>query len=143
MPHSSHIQFVIADGSRARWVRRSDRADDFVTVREMKAEPLTPGEPDGVVFGSSGQRFNVSEKDTAIQHMRTRFASDVAEALNADAGKDPSRQIVVVAPQRMLQAILARLSGPVRSRVIHTLAKDLTKTPDHELRRWLEPLERP
>lgn len=143
MPNSSHIQFVIADGSRARWVRRSDRADDFVTVREMKAEPPTPGEPDGVVFGSSGQRFNVSEKDAATQRLRTRFAEDVAEALNAGAGQDPSGQIVVVAPQRMLQAIQERLSGPVRSRVIHTLAKDLTKTPDHELRRWLEPLERP
>jgi protein required for attachment to host cells len=142
MSASPHVQFVIADGSRARWVRRSERADDFVTVRELKAEPPTPGEPDGVVFGSSGQRFNVSEKDAAMQRLRTRFAEDVAEALNAEAGRDPSEKIVVVAPERMLEAIQERLSGPARSRVIHTLAKDLTKTPDHELGRWLEPLER-
>jgi protein required for attachment to host cells len=142
MPSLSHLQFVIADGSRARWVRRSERADDFVTVRELKAAPPTRGEPDGVVFGSSGQRFNVSEKDDAVQRLRTRFAEDVAEALDAEAGRDPSGQFVVVAPERMLQAIQARLSGPVRAKVVHTLAKDLTKTPDHELGRWLKPLER-
>lgn len=142
MPNASHIQFVIADGSRARWVRRSERAEDFVTVRELKAQPPTPGEPDGVVFGPSGQRFNVGEKDAAMQRLRTRFAEDLAEALDAEAGMDPAGRFVVVAPERMLQAIKARLSGPVRSRIVHTLAKDLTKTPDHELGRWLEPLER-
>ena len=108
MSASPHVQFVIADGSRARWVRRSERADDFVTVRELKAEPPTPGEPDGVVFGSSGQRFNVSEKDAAMQRLRTRFAEDVAEALNAEAGRDPrvqTRPATAAGAQRGLESV--------------------------------------
>ncbi len=81
-------QFVIADGSRARWVVRSDHADDFVTVKELEAEGRPKGYPQGVAFESSaGQRFSVEEKDSAVREHRIRFAERVAETINTEAAQ--------------------------------------------------------
>jgi protein required for attachment to host cells len=135
-------QFVIADGSRARWVNRSDRADDFVTSMELKAEHVHHGEPTGVVFeSSSGQRFNLEERSQAERRHHIRFAEDVAESINAAAAKGELSRLAIVAGPRMLNAISQRLSVKAKAKLASTLPKDLTKTPDHELGRWLKPLE--
>lgn len=135
--------FVIADGGRARFVERSQTADDFVTVRELLAAPDTRAEPDGVAFsGKAGQRFNVGEKNAAVQQHRLRFAEDVAGAINAEATVGRIGRLAVVAPPRMLAAIRKQLCKEAESRLARTLGKDLTKTPDHELGAWLHPLER-
>jgi protein required for attachment to host cells len=136
-------RFVIADGSRARWVSRSERADDFVTMKELKAASIAAGEPEGVVFeGGSGQRFNVEEKSDAVRMRHLRFAQEVADAINAEAAEREFDRLAVVAPARVLGAIRQRLSATANARLAKTLAKDLTKTPDHELGAWLRNLER-
>jgi protein required for attachment to host cells len=140
-PLNTH--FVIADGARARWVKRSDQADDFVTVRELVAGPEPRGEPDGVAFASrGGQRFNIGEKKDAIRQRKLRFAEEVAEAINAEAAAGGLERLAVVAPARMLGAIRQRLGPEASARLVQTLSKDLTKTPDHELGGWLRRLER-
>src|ERR1700679_3293982 len=99
------LQFVVADGARARWVRRSAIADDFVTSKETKAERQSRGEPQGVVFeGTSGRRFTVEERRGAVREHREAFARASAK-------------------------------------LVKTLAKDLSKIPDHALGAWLRPLE--
>ena len=135
-------QFVIADGSRARWVRRSDHANDFVTTRDVEAEERPDGEPQGVVFeGSTRQRFSIPESNQAVLEHRARFARQLAEEINAAAAQDQFDRLVVVAPGRTLSEITRRLSQPATTRLARTLTKDLTKTPDHELMTWLRPLE--
>ncbi len=134
--------FVIADGARARWVQRSDVADDFVTVRELNATSEPHGHPQGVAFeGGTGQRFNVELKNDVVQQRRVRFAEDVAAAINEEARAGGLDRLAVVAPARMLAAIRQRLSAQASARLARTLSKDLTKTPDHELGNWLRPLE--
>jgi protein required for attachment to host cells len=138
-----NTQFVIADGGRARWVQRSESADDFVTIRELTVSAASRGEPGGVVFsGAGGQRFNIGEKDDAVQQRKLRFAEEVAQAINADAATGGVERLAVVAPARMLGAIRKRLCAEASARLVRTLSKDLTKTPDHELGAWLRPLER-
>lgn len=137
-----NTQFVIADGGRARWVKRSDHADDFVTVRELTAAPSFKGGPGGVAFeGGSGQRFTIAEKDDAVRQRRLRFAGEVAEAINAEALAGGIQRLAVVAPARVLGAIREQLNPEASARLARTLSKDLTKTPDHELGEWLRPLE--
>jgi protein required for attachment to host cells len=143
MPKPLRTQFVIADSGRARWVRRSDSSHDFVTTRELKAErPVGDVEDSGVVFeGSSGRPFGVRDPQDSIRKARDQFAAEIAAELEAQAGRGEFERLAVVAPTRTLSAIRKRLSGPAARAMAASLAKDLTKTPDHELRTWLEPLE--
>ena len=142
MPRHLKTQFVVADGARARWVKRSDRANDFVTEREIEAEPLPSGQPKGVVYESSaGRPFNVEERHDAVRQHHERFACKIAEVINAQAATEPLERLAVVAPSRVLSVINRRLSGVASAKLAKTLAKDLTKVPDHELGTWLRDLE--
>lgn len=136
------IQFVVADGARARWVQRSKNADDFVTLKETKAERRAAGHPQGVVFeGVSGRRFTVEESQGAVRQHREAFAREVADTINADAAQGSFERLAIVAPARTLSAITHHLTTTARALLIKTLDKDLSKTPDHELGTWLRPLE--
>jgi len=136
------LQFVVADGARARWVRRSAIADDFVTSKETKAERQAGDEPQGVVFeGTSGRRFTVEERRGAARKHREAFAREVADTLNAEAVAGEFERLAIVAPTRTLSAITQHLSVVANAKLVTTLAKDLSKTPDHALGAWLRPLE--
>jgi protein required for attachment to host cells len=135
--------FVIADGAHARWVRRSQQASDaFATAREMKAKPLEQGHPLGAVFeSSSGQRFSVQEGDEAVHRHHQAFAREVAEEINAEVAKGAIERLALVAPSHTLSALTEHLSAAAKAKLTGTLAKDLVKTPDHELGAWLRSLE--
>jgi protein required for attachment to host cells len=136
------LQFVVADGARARWVRRSAIADDFVTSKETKADRQSGGESQGVVFeGTSGRRFTVEERRGAVRERREAFAREVAATLNAEAVAGEFERLAIVAPARTLNAITHHLSSAASAKLVTTLAKDLSKTPDHALGAWLRPLE--
>ena len=81
----------------------------------------------------------IGERDTALRHRHAVFAESVADTISAQA--DALERLVIVAPARVLEVIRDRLSPPARARLVSTLAKDLTKIPDHELTKWLRPLE--
>jgi protein required for attachment to host cells len=143
MPKPLRTQFVIADAGRARWVRRSDETRDFVTTREIKADrPVGDVEDSGVVFeGSSGRPSGVRDPQDAVRKAREGFAAEIAAELDAEARRGEFQRLAVVAPSHTLEAIRNHLAGPAADALAASLAKDLTKTPDHELKTWLEPLE--
>jgi protein required for attachment to host cells len=91
---------------------------------------------------SSGRPSNIQERWTATRHRREAFAAQVAEAINAQATQGDADRLSLVAPARVLNAIERGLTAAARAKLSKTLAKDLTKVPDHELKSWLEPLER-
>lgn len=136
-------QFVIADSGRARWVRRSDQSHDFVTMRELKAErPVGDVQDPGVMIsGLYGRRTGLRDTGLSINKARDEFAAEIAAALEAEAERGEFERLAVVAPVRTLNAIRKHLSGAAGKAMAASLAKDLTKTPDHELGGWLEPLE--
>ena len=117
-------QFIVADGTHSRWVRRAETADDFVTVREIKTHTFAGGH--GHVAGD---------------HDVAAFARSVAEAINAEAQAGHDDRFAVIAPTRTLAAILADLTPVARAKIRRTLAKDLAGVPDHALGEWLRPLE--
>lgn len=140
MPHPLNTQFIVADGARARWIVR--RAHDFVTQREQAAGPKRHTHPQGVVFASaSGQRFNVEARDGAVRSEKAKFAEEVAAAINQGDVAGDFERLVIVAPARVLRVIVDHLTTSARSKFVGSLAKDLTKVPDHELAAWLVSLE--
>jgi protein required for attachment to host cells len=141
MPPALRTEFLVADNAHARWVRRSTGGADFATVQELHADPAPPAEPQGVVFESGGGRFNVEEGRRAVERRRYRFSGVLAEAINARAAKDEFDRLCLVAPARTLAEIRRQLTPEASRKLVHTLAKDLTKTPDHALRTWLGALE--
>ena len=142
MTHHLATQFILADGSRARWVKRSEGGEDFVTVREVAAD--APAErrhgPGGTVQSPTGRAFDVGHSDDAAKH-RGVFAAQLAEQINHDVQNNRAARMVIVAPARMLGEIKSHLTDIGRATLAGTLARDLTKIPDHELKTWLEPLE--
>ena len=136
-------QFVIADGGRARWVTRHEGAHDFITVKELKAGRvvLSRGQSGVVQDGSTGRPSGLKERGALAKAQGAMFAAELADQINAEAARDAFERLALVAPARMLGAISKGLSGPAKARLANSLAKDLTKTPDHELGPWLRPLE--
>jgi protein required for attachment to host cells len=141
---TAHLKtlFVIADGSRARWVTRSEAADDFATASELHAKPLAHGHPLGEVFESStGRGFSVEEGGEAVRRHHEAFAREIAEKLDAQCAAGGFARLALVAPSHTLNAITEHLGAAAKAKLVKTLAKDLTKTPDHELGDWLRSLE--
>jgi protein required for attachment to host cells len=124
----AQTQFVIADGGHARWVVRAGQ-DQYVTTAEQTASFRGPEPPEGKSFAAGAGR---GEED---------FAKELAEAINARAAPHGFDRLVLVAPAHFLSDLRRRLSTTAAGKLAHTLAKDLTNTPDHELASWLERLE--
>jgi len=133
--------FLLADNAHARWVRRSDTADGFVTVEEMHVQPVPRPHPQGAAFESGGGRLNIEEKRGAVEKRRYRFAGTLAEVINAKAANGDLDRLCLAAPLRTLTAIRRQLTPEAQAKLAHVLTKDLTKTPDRDLRNWLRHLE--
>ncbi|HEX6859634.1 MAG TPA: host attachment protein [Caulobacteraceae bacterium] len=125
--------YLIADGRHARWVERDHETGDFRTLRELHHRDHGAHAYSGSVFESAGgQRHGVREPHEPARRAAEAFAAEIGAA----AG-DLADRVVLVAPARMLNEIEDALPPAIRARVAETIAKDLTKVADHDLRRWL------
>lgn len=135
MTYLPQTQFVIADGGHARWVVRAG-ADKYVTTTEQTASFRTPEPPEARSYASgAGAAANPGSRG------EEDFAKELADAINARAKPGGIERLVLVAPASFLSDVRERLSTSAADKLAHTLAKDLTNTPDHELAAWLESLE--
>lgn len=129
--------FLIADGRHARWVARDYETGALRTVRELHAhDRAAHAYSGGVVESATGHRHGGREPHEPARRQADAFAAEVAAAIG-----EVAERLVLVAPPRVLNAIEAELAAAARARLAGTLPKDLTKVPDHELGRWLAPLE--
>jgi len=134
--------FLVADNGRARWLSRTDAGHDLETIAEIHAEAASPSHPTGVVFESStGRRSTIAERNDAVRERRSRFATRLAEDINHKVDHHQVERLVLVAPARMLTVMMGALSPAAKQKLAGSIAKDLTKTPNHELDTWLRPLE--
>lgn len=146
MTRHPKILFVLADGSRARLVRRSPETHDFVTVREIdggghlrEAHVKAKSHPSGRSFQSASPTRSAVGADDPYRQVKMDFMGQIAEAARTLAAEDGSAGVVLIATQRLLPEL--RRDVGTGMRVLGQLAKDLTKVPDHELAAWLAPLE--
>ena len=141
MPRSP-LLFILADGGRARLVRRAPEGRHYVTVeevdhtdrlralrRELRATPPVR------VFSSHDARRSAAGPEDLLTPAKEAFMREVAERAVAHGGSEPGSVFLVASPR--LRTVLQRsLDGRVR--IVGTLGKNLTKVPDHALGDWLD-----
>ncbi len=140
------LLYLLADGAHARFVEQSPETHAFVTLSQMdgsrRLETLRVEQRDeqaGRSFESSGSaRHGVGRDDDVYRRAKEAFVAQAAAALGDVLSAHPADGVVLVAPARLLHVLRAGL--PAGAKVVAELGKDLTKTPDHELGQWLQPL---
>ena len=105
MPHPRGL-YVIADGAHARFVRRVDQTQRFVTFETLSHEAPSPAD----------------------------FVARVAIRTASICRLERFGTIAVAAPPKLVGPLRDRLASCAR--VAHAWPHDLTKTPDAELPRW-------
>ena len=136
MPKHRNLLIVLADGEHARFVRpgphESIHPDPaFDPVNKLSADP-------GSHTGSSEHRALTPEYDPHSLE-KQKFAQHIAIRLNHAAAQGAFNELVIVAPPHTMSGIRDHLDSTTAPTVVGTLAKDLVKTPDHELWPHLRP----
>jgi protein required for attachment to host cells len=142
MHKTPRTHYLIADGARARMVTRKPGEQDLSTLTEIAAErEHAHAREGGAVFQRMGPgRSTPGEGSEVINRKRADFAGELAAMLGKEADKGAFDRLVLVAPARMLGLLQDRLPPSAKAKVTGTLARDLTKTPVHDLHRWLHEL---
>ena len=139
-----NILFVILDGARARFVKRAGPRRDLTTFHEIDGswrlkdvQIAARGRPATRTFHTAGRASQTPTDDDLGRQAKEAFAAEVA-ALTPRIMREQSLDVLyVVAPARLLKHFQSRL--PADAKLAGQLARDLTKTPDCELPKWLHP----
>lgn len=152
MRPARRLCFVIADGGHARFVRpavdnalHTFEAVDSATVHKRDHD-LVSDRPGRAFESGSGARHAYSPRTDPQQLEKERFTQLVARLVNENCAADMFNELVVVAPSNVLNELTGGLDAATRGKLLGTLAKDLVKTPDHELwthlKEWVRPVHR-
>jgi protein required for attachment to host cells len=127
-------------------VERSAETGQFVTVQELDGSgrlaatrAWVKSHPPGRSVESGGTLHHDVGKEDPYRQTKAEFAAEVAAALARRVITHGRDGVVLVAPARILGELRKHLDPGAK--VLNTLAKDLGKTPDHELHEWLDTLE--
>lgn len=149
MTSNRGLCFVIADGEHARFVE----ADQFNVLRTTRSfDSAAAHRPSHEVAsdrpGRSFESARPGSHGVAPRHdphmlEKTKFADFIADEIGVAAGEGAFERLVLVAPAHCLEEIEDELDSRTAGMVVGRLAKDLIKTPDHELsphlRQWIAP----
>jgi protein required for attachment to host cells len=140
---------AIADGEHARFLRPSE---DGALLEEavfqspsahLRSAELRTDHPGASFHSDSSAHHALAPQIDPKRVEKESFAEAVAGRLNAEAAKGAFDDLVLVAPQRSLNAIRRHLTPETAACVVGKLAKDLIKIPDAKLwvhlGRWLPP----
>ena len=144
MKHA-RIWYVIADGGRARFVERDERGAFRTVVSFVAADlhersrDLGLDRPARVKESANSARHAIEPRRDLHEAAKEDFIALVAEAIEAEHGRDQFDSLVLVAPPGVLTELKKKLSKPIAELVVSELQKDLTKVPDHDLTEHLAP----
>ena len=140
MRKGSRLWIVIADGSRARIVAPGDQPSAYKTVRvfdspeaRLSAHALGESPPGRAQESATSGRHAIESRSDPHEHAETAFLREVAAGIKAADKEGAFDQLLIVAQPRVAAALAENLPGSVKSKITAELAKDLTKTPDHQL----------
>src|SRR5271165_6285137 len=149
MAKDENILLLVGDGEHARLVRFVP-GKGLHTERELTSEAAHKRDTDlvsdrpGASFHSDATAHHaLSPRHDPHEQAKQAFAHLVAQELNALARAGSVDKLVIVAPDHVLHDIRAALEVEAAG----VLAKDLVKTPDHELwphvQQWVPAVHRP
>jgi protein required for attachment to host cells/ribosome-associated translation inhibitor RaiA len=126
---------VVLDGAQARFfaLRQGEEGQVFEeTAAALTASPREGSKP-GRGFATGKARGVVEPRQNVRKLEKHDFIHDVADMLDAAAGKRTYAQLVLVAPPRSLGELREVLSERVLGSLIHEIPKTLTKLPTDAL----------
>ncbi|MGE4048369.1 MAG: host attachment protein [Acetobacteraceae bacterium] len=143
---------IIADGGHVRFVKPAEdnalhtiEAFDSATIHQRDRD-LVSDRPGRSSESATSARHAYSPRVDPHDAEKMKFAHLVAERVCAESAAGLFNELVLVAPAHFLQELRASLDQVTEAKVIGTLAKDLTKVPDHELwphvKEWVRPVHR-
>jgi protein required for attachment to host cells len=152
MVQHRNLCFVIADGGHARFVRpaadyalHTFEAVDSSTVHK-KDHDLVSDRPGRAFESGATGRHAYTPRTDPHELAKERFAQSIARRINAESADDVFNELVVVAPPHVLNELTDGLDVQTKAKLVGSLAKDLVKTPDHELwshlKEWVRPVHR-
>ena len=131
---------LIADAGRARILESKSPGKGLQPIAGQSFENRIPKGHDLVrdqaprTHDSIGPgRHAMTGSSDPRRKEKRRFADELAEALEKAAGKNAFDRLVLVAPPQVLGDLRVALAPAVAGKVIHELAKDLTKSPDADI----------
>ena len=142
MPTSSQLLFVLTDGGRARFVRRSEASGHFEAFEEIEglrdletARAKIRSRTSPRTQSSISPRRSSIEREDPLRAAKEDFLDRVAEHAATTCRREHFSGVFIAAPARLLGPLEARLRE--RASLAGSLGKDLTKTPVDRLEQWL------
>ena len=150
MAKHRNLLIVVADGEHARFVRvapdnalHTERSLDSTTAHKRSSE-LASDRPGASLHSDASARHAATPRQDPHALAKQDFAHALATQVSEAASEFD--ELVLVAPAQCLNEIRARLGTDAAGKLVGTLAKDLVKTPDHELQphlhEWVHPVVR-
>lgn len=123
---------VVADVARARLFTRDalqlEEQESLVRAEGRLHEGDLVTDNGADVHDSMGSAARSSGgENTALQHQAQLFAKQVAERLYQARVDNSLEKLILVAPPKFLGLLRDKLDATTSKRIIHTLAKDLSK----------------
>jgi len=132
--------FVLADGSRARFVRRRQEGSGYEIAAQYESaeahlptRDLVSDRPGRVRESATAAHHGVEPQTDAHRARKTAFAQEIATRLNAASAEGAFDALVLYAAPRALAELRTALDQATRSKIKAEFAKDLTKVPLAEL----------
>lgn len=145
MSKRRQLLIVLADGEHARFVRpgadnilHTDKAEDSRWAHKRSSD-LGSDRPGATVHSDSTAHHALAPRHDLHVLEKVGFAHAIAEQLNESEANGEFDSLLLVAPTHTLDAIRGHLTRAAAGRIAAVLAKDLVKTPDHELAPHLFP----
>jgi protein required for attachment to host cells len=137
--------FVLADGSRARFLTRRQEESGFEVAEEHDApEARVPtreigsDRPGRVHESANSAHHGVEAHHDAHRDRKTAFARQLADRLNAASAAGIFDALVLYAAPRSLATLREALDEATRRKITGEFPKDLTKVPLAELPHHLD-----
>ncbi|MGD9805337.1 MAG: host attachment protein [Hyphomicrobiaceae bacterium] len=132
---------LIADAGRARVVENLGPGKGVYPVDGLASESALPSSTHEIVADRQGRSF---ESSSATRHpmspptdpreqLKRSYLEMIADQLDAQLQADAFDRLIVVAPPTALGMLRQAFSSRVSAAIAGELAKDLTKTRDHNL----------
>lgn len=148
MPKRRITWFVLADGSRARFVTRRPEAPGYDIVAEYElpeahvpTHDIISDRPGRQQESATTARHGVEPRSDPHRERKAAFIDQIASRLNAACADGAFDELVLYAAPRALAELRGALDDGTRAKVKAEVAKDLTKTPLAELPRHFAELD--
>ena len=119
--------YVLADGGKARILTLDDGRMQTREHFDNTGHGNTDADP------SAGTSQLKAPKSDPHDQAKAHFARQVAVRLNEAVRTGKVDEIMLAAPAHVLHDIREGLDKAAAARLVRSLSKDLTNTPDHEL----------